>query len=267
MGQIHQQSAGTCRGVIAAHAFDLATHALWHKDCRHDLGYGVRGVVLGVLAATVFVVVLDQVFKERRIEVIFLGKDALEAELYQRVDDGAAEIVPLGWVSDVLADPVKRVTLAPPSVLTAKMSLLVMAMSRNVSSNSLANSGAFWRLNSYAIKCSGLRRAVSGPSGVVASPGRWRSFRKCLFPACSLGQLGSDSLGLEGVLVIEKLVEKDLCDDLEFVAIIAQTIGGADPLEAVDHLPSAIFKILCYQVRTPVLLPEANSFMYSATTK
>jgi hypothetical protein len=32
-------------------------------------------------------------------------------------------------------------------------------------------------------------------------------------------------------------------------------------------LPSAIFKILCYQVRTPVLLPEANSFMYSATTK
>ena len=56
-----------------------------------------------------------------------------------------------------------RVTLAPPSVLTANMSLLVIAMSRKVSSNSLANSGAFWRLKSDAMKWSGLSRAVSGP--------------------------------------------------------------------------------------------------------
>ncbi|MFN9708681.1 MAG: hypothetical protein ACK542_06170 [Burkholderiales bacterium] len=44
-----------------------------------------------------------------------------------------------------------RVILAPPSVFTAKMSLLLMAMSRRVSSNSLANSGAFWRPKRWAM--------------------------------------------------------------------------------------------------------------------
>ena len=65
-------------------------------------------VVLGILATTVFVVVLDQVFKEGRIEVVFLSKNALKAKLCQRIDDCAAEAVPLRVVSYVLAYPIKQ---------------------------------------------------------------------------------------------------------------------------------------------------------------
>ena len=66
-----------------------------HEDGSHDLGYRMRCIVLSVLASTVFVVILDQVFEEGRIEIIFLGEDALEAEIYQLVDEGATEVVAL----------------------------------------------------------------------------------------------------------------------------------------------------------------------------
>jgi hypothetical protein len=86
----------------------LAAHRFRHEDGGHDLGDGVRGVVLGVFAAAVLVVVLDQVFKQRGVEVVLLVEDALKAEVAQLVDDGAAKGVALGGVGDEFADPVKQ---------------------------------------------------------------------------------------------------------------------------------------------------------------
>ncbi len=68
----------------------------------------MRGVVLGVFAAAVAVVVLDQVFEDRGVEVEFLIEDALEAEFHQLVDDGAAEVVAFGVVGDVVAEAVEQ---------------------------------------------------------------------------------------------------------------------------------------------------------------
>ena len=68
----------------------------------------MRRVVFGVFAAAVLVVVLDQVFEDRGVEVELLGEDVLEAEFHQLVDDGAAEVVALGIVGDVFADPVEQ---------------------------------------------------------------------------------------------------------------------------------------------------------------
>jgi hypothetical protein len=48
--------------------------AFRHQAGGHDLGHGVGRVVLGVFAAAVLVVVLDQVFEERGVEVEFLAK-------------------------------------------------------------------------------------------------------------------------------------------------------------------------------------------------
>jgi hypothetical protein len=95
MGDVHQQRAGAGRWVVAAHIADFAPHRFRHEDGGHDLGDGVRGVVLGVFAAAVLVVVLDQVFKQRGVEVVFLVEDALKAEVAQLVDDGAAKGVAL----------------------------------------------------------------------------------------------------------------------------------------------------------------------------
>jgi hypothetical protein len=49
-----------------------------------------------------------------------------------------------------------------------------------------------------------------------------------------LGQFRFDLLGLEGELVVQKLVEKNLGNDLELVAVVAEAVGGADIFEAVD---------------------------------
>ena len=78
--------------------------------------------------------------------------------------------------------------------------------------------------------------------------------------ACSqlvgLGEVGPDFFGLEGEFVVEELVEKDLGDDLEFVAVVAQAIGGADALEAVDQLTGSV-------VQNPVL-PRVCSVLLPA---
>ena len=54
-------------------------------------------IVLGVLTAAVFIVILDQVFEDCSVEIVFLGKDALEAEFHQLVDDGPAKVIAL-WI-------------------------------------------------------------------------------------------------------------------------------------------------------------------------
>lgn len=66
------------------------------------------GVVFGVCAAGVGVVVLDEVFKEAGVEVELLGEDAFEAELAKLVDDGTAEGVALAFIGDVLAEAVEE---------------------------------------------------------------------------------------------------------------------------------------------------------------
>lgn len=66
------------------------------------------GEVLGVFTAGVAVVVFDQVFKDGGVEVEFLRKNTLKAELHQFVDDGAAEGIAFWVVSNVLADAVEQ---------------------------------------------------------------------------------------------------------------------------------------------------------------
>ncbi|MPN49168.1 hypothetical protein SDC9_196782 [bioreactor metagenome] len=79
--------------------------------------------------------------------------------------------------------------------------------------------------------------------------------RNCCFPTVSFDEFRPDFLGFEREFVVEELVEEDLCDDLEFVAIVAQTIGGTNGLEAVDKFSGALFKLLGYQLCAPKPLP------------
>ena len=55
-----------------------------------------------------------------------------------------------------------------------------------------------------------------------------------LFPVFCLGQVRVDVFCFKGEFVVEKLVEKHLGDDFEFVSVVAQAIRGTDALEAVD---------------------------------
>ena len=271
VGNIHEERAGACRGVVAAYIAHLAALGFWHEDGGHDLGDGVRGVVLGVFAAAVLVVVLDEVFKQGGVEVIFLREDALEAELHQFIDDGAAEVVALGGVGDVFAHAVEQSDLGPAFGLYRED---VVVTDGDVAQGVVEEFGELRRVLAaeqmgdevLGFQAGGVRPHLQ----LQHFPFFGTQLGNGLFPACALSQFGLDFLGLKGEFVVEEFVEKDLGDDLEFVAIIAEAVVGADRLEVVDQLPGALFKFLRYQgcapVWGPVREPAENSFMYSFTT-
>ncbi len=222
----------------------------------------MRGVVLGVFAAAVFVVILDQVFKQRSVEVIFLREDALEAEVAQFVDEGAAKGVALGWVGDEFADPVEQGDLG--AAIGFHRENFIVADS-DVAQGIVKQFGEFRR--GLAVPQVG-DEVLGFQAGGVRPHLHLQHFQIVgaqagdgLFPLVCLREVGSDFLGLISEFVIEKFIEKDLGDDLEFVAVVAQAIGGADGFYAVDQLTRALFKFLRYQRGAPVLLrlPSALS--------
>ena len=68
-------------------------------------------VVLGVFAAGVAVIVLDQVFKDGGVEVEFLRENTLEAKLHQLVNNGAAESIAFGSVANVRTEHSRKAKL------------------------------------------------------------------------------------------------------------------------------------------------------------
>lgn len=68
----------------------------------------MRRVIFGVFAADVFVVIFDEVFKDRRKEIKLLMKDFLEAEIHQLINQRFAKTIPLRTVRDVIAEFVKE---------------------------------------------------------------------------------------------------------------------------------------------------------------
>ena len=88
--------------------------------------------------------VFDQVFKDSGVEVDFCVKMRSEAEIGQFVDNGAAEVIAFDSSAMYWLRRSNSTTFAPPSVLTAKTPLLlVAAMSIRVSSKVLAKSLRF----------------------------------------------------------------------------------------------------------------------------
>ncbi len=102
VGEVHEEGAGAGGGVVAGDAVALGGD----EAGGHDFGDGVGGVVFGVFAAAVLVVILDEVFEEGGEEVEFLGEDALEAEGGELVDEGAGKFVALG--GDVFGDGIEE---------------------------------------------------------------------------------------------------------------------------------------------------------------
>ena len=62
-----------------------------------------------------------------------------------------------------------------------------------------------------------------------------RELANGFFPGVGLGELWLDALDLVGEFVVEEFVEKDLGDDLVFVAVIAEAVVGADGFEIINE--------------------------------
>ena len=227
----------------------------------------MRGVVLGVLAAAVFVVILDQVLEKRGVEVVLLGEDALEAEIHQGVDDGTAKIVAFGLIGDVFTQPVKESDFGPAIGFDGKD---IVVGDGDVAQGIVEELGELWSVLIPEQMGDEMVRFQAGGIGAHLELQHLQFIGseqgQGLFPAFATGEAGVDSFGFKGEFVVQKFIEKNLGDDLELVAIVTEAIGGTDTLEVVDQLPGSFFEILCYHALAPFLLPEINSFMYSVTT-
>jgi len=56
-------------------------------------------------------------------------------------------------------------------------------------------------------------------------------------------QFGFNGLYLVDKLIVQKLIQKYLCDDFELIAIAAKTIGGTNAFEAVDEGFGGFFEL------------------------
>ena len=264
MGHVHQQRAGTGGRVVTTDVFDVALPGFGHQNFGHDPGHRMRREVFGVLAAAVAVVVLDQVFEEGGVEVEFLGKDALEAELHQFVDNGATEVIAFGIVGNIVAEPVEQHHLG--SAVGFDREHVVVA-DGNVHQGVVEQFGEIRRVllaeqvidEMGGFQARGVRPHLQLQHFQIVFAQRGEGF----FPLVGLGDGFVQLLGFEGEFVVQELVQKGLGNDLEFVTVVAQAIVGADAFQAVDQGFGFLLKFQLYHARAPVL----NSFRYSATTR
>ena len=240
--QVHQQRARTRGGVVGGHVL----HGLIHQNGRHDLCHGMRRVILGILAAAVLVVILDQVFKDGGEEIELLLEDALETEIHQRVDQGAAEVIALGTVGDVVAQLVEQDDLRAGIGLDRED---VIVEDGNVAQGVIEELGELFagfggcadRKDNVRVSAWHCRGSCCNSSISYCLSEYPRNF---LLPVLRLRQFRVDLLHFIAKLVVHELVQKRLGNDLEFIPIIAQSIIGADAFEVVDQLFGLCCKIL-----------------------
>ena len=116
MGQVHEQGARPGRRVVTG---DIA-HRLVHQNSSHYFSHGVGCIIFGVFSAAVFVVILDQVFKNGGEKIEFLVENFLETEIDQLVYDGAAKVISPGTIGYVVGKSVKKGDLCTCAGLDGK---------------------------------------------------------------------------------------------------------------------------------------------------
>lgn len=242
MRQVHEQRARTCRRVVAG---DVA-HRPVNKNGGHDLRHGMRGVVLGVFAAAVLVIVFDEVLEDGGEEVKLLSKHLFEAEVDQLVDEGFAEVVALRAVGDVVAQFVEEGDLGAGSGFHRKD---VAVVNGDVAQDVVEVFGKFWFI--LPVVKAGEEMFPFEPCAVgvhfqqehfVLPVGISGDF---LLPVFCLFQGGFKLFHFINELVVHEFIEKHLGDDLEFVAVVSQSVSGTNAFEVVNERFGLRSKILC----------------------
>ena len=191
-------------------------------------------VILGVFAAAVLVVVLDEVFEEGGEEIELFGEDVLEGEVDDLVDDGAGEFVALG--GDVFGDGIEEHDF---------FAILGFHGEDVGIEGGDGEQGGIEGFREVVLVLAGVKggEEMLGPEvgGAIAELHEEQvviglfHFPQGGFPGVGLGEGGLDAFDLVSEFVVEELVEEDLGDDLVFVAVIAEAVVGTDGLEVVDE--------------------------------
>ena len=100
-------------------------------------------VILSIFTTRITVVIFDQVFKDGGVKIEFFGKDALEAEVDQLVDDGAAESITLGFIGNIFTHAIKQHHLGTTVGLDCEYVVVVLG---NVAQCVVEQLGKVWRV-------------------------------------------------------------------------------------------------------------------------
>ena len=115
VGKSQYQRSGTRRWIVHRYITDLT---LYHNS-GYDGSDGMGCVVFGVLAG-IFIVVIDEIFKNLCKEIIFLLKHLCKIKLYQLIDDGTAEQGLFCALNDILGDRLKQLDFFLAASLNGK---------------------------------------------------------------------------------------------------------------------------------------------------
>ena len=226
----HEQGAGAGGGIVAGDVF----HRLRHEAGSHDARHGVGCVVFRILAAAVLVVVLDEILEEGGEEIEFFLEDALEGKRHDLVDDGAGEFIALG--GDKLGDGIEEHDLFTVLGFHGK------EIGIQGGDGNECGIECFGKVGFVLARIQGSEEMLGAElCGALAELHEQHlvlgggHLGECLFPGIRLAECGADALDVVGEFVVEEFVEEDLGDDFVFIAVIAETVVGADAFEVVDE--------------------------------
>ena len=231
--QTHQQRARTRRGVVDRDVL----HLLRHHNRSHDLCHRMRRVILGILSAAVLVVILDEILEDGGEEIELLGEDFLETEFDELVDERATERIALARVCDGVAERIEQLNLRSRPRFNGED--LVIG-DGDVAQGVIEKFGKFFVVLAVVqvrkVMMTLQLRAVGAHAvqqGLVLLVG---IFGDLGFPVFGIPQFGVELFHLIPELVVHEFIQEGLGDDLELIARVAESVGGAHALEAVDEL-------------------------------
>jgi len=182
----------------------------------------VRRLILCILAATVFVVVFDEVFKNGREEIEFLIEDFLETKIHQLVDDGFAEIIPLAAVGNVIAQFIEQSNLSTRAGFNGEY---FVVENGNIPQGIVKEFGKFFFILPVIQVGEVMFPFQFGTIGVHSQQQHF-ILLVCiggyfLFPTFSLCQFGFQLFYFITEFVVHELIQEHLGNDLKFIAIVS----------------------------------------------
>ena len=106
MAQCHQQRASARRRVIALHAVQVGIVA--HEQSGHDCGNGMRSIVFRILSTSCGIVVLDEILEYAGEEIVVLCKCLFKREIHELIHQSAGKWRTLRRVGDKLSERFKK---------------------------------------------------------------------------------------------------------------------------------------------------------------
>ena len=246
MAQCHQQRASARRRVIALHAVQVGIVA--HEQSGHDCGNGMRSIVFRILSASCGIVVLDEILEDAGEEIVILGKSLFKREVDKLIHQSTGKWCTLRRVGDKRSERFKKRYLGVCRGLCREYVgvLLCNVRHRGIEDGvEVALPLLIPQVGNQVIRFEHGHIGRNGcqqehPLIVGELPeSRFPFFFAIQFP----GNVAFGVLHLIAELVVQKLIQEYLSDDLILVAVVTHTVCLAGSFQPIYEFQGFFFYI------------------------